>query len=219
MSDTIDVPEFNPLAVENVGVTLAVELLEQPLSKMPPPVRFDGAGIYALYYSGGHPAYSDLTKIDAGRCKFPIYIGKSTQESSKVGFRSAGNSKKSVMFNRLIQHAKSIEEAGNLDIEDFSCRFLIVNDAYIALGESVLIRLFRPAWNGMSFGSKVVGKHRMEGKVGLWDALHPGRSGRPEGESRAEEAAKIVAKRVSEIGQQNKDIVVQRMYDRVMKFV
>ena len=42
---------FDPLAVENVGVTLAVELLERPLHGMPPTEGFAGAGVYALYYS------------------------------------------------------------------------------------------------------------------------------------------------------------------------
>ena len=66
----------------------------------------------------------------------------------------------------------------NLSLRDFRCRFLVLKDAYIALAESVMIRVYRPPWNGMSFGSKVVGKHRMSGTPALWDSLHPGRGGR-----------------------------------------
>ena len=76
MTDSRDLPEFDPLAVENVGVTLAVELLEQPLQPMPPPEPFAGAGVYALYYAGNHPAYAGLTALDGGRFKYPVYIGK-----------------------------------------------------------------------------------------------------------------------------------------------
>ena len=219
MDDSVEVAEFDPLAVENVGVTLAVELLEQPLKAMPPPEPFAGAGVYALYYSGDHPAYAGLTGIDGGRNKYPVYIGKAAGESSKQGFNSSGAAKKRKLYERIAQHAKSIEEVNNLELDDFRCRFLVLNDAYIALAESVLIRLFRPAWNGMSFGSKVVGKNRMGGNVGLWDALHPGRGGRPAGTKRAEEAAGVIAKRVAELGEEISDPAVQRMYERIMKFV
>lgn len=219
MTDSLKVSEFDPLAVENVGVTLAVELLEQPLRSMPPGESFAGAGIYALYYSGEHSAYSGLTELDGGRNKFPVYIGKAAGESSKQGFNSSSAAKKRKLYDRIAQHAKSIEEVTNLELDDFHCRFLVLNDAYIALAESVLIRLFRPAWNGMSFGSKVVGKHRMGGNVGLWDALHPGRGGRPAGDERADEAQSVIAKRVAELGEEISDPTVQRMYERIMKFV
>lgn len=219
MTDSRDLPEFDPLAVENVGVTLAVELLEQPLQPMPPPEPFAGAGVYALYYAGNHPAYDGLTALDGGRFKYPVYIGKASGESSKQGFNSSSAAKKRKLYERIAQHAKSIDEVNNLDVADFRCRFLVLNDAYIALAESVLIRLFRPAWNGMSFGSKVVGKNRMGGNVGLWDALHPGRGGRPAGTQRAKEAADVIAKRVAELGEEISDPAVQRMYERIMKFV
>jgi len=39
---------FDPLSTTNVGVTLAVGLLEQPLYSLPPEERFSGAGVYAL---------------------------------------------------------------------------------------------------------------------------------------------------------------------------
>jgi len=210
--------EFDPLAVENVGVTLAVELLEQPLQVMPPESPFFGAGIYALYYSGEHEAYKDFTQLDRGRHKYPIYIGKAAGESAKQGFNVTA-SKKKKLYERIAQHAKSIDEVNNLDLANFRCRYLILNDAYIALAESVMIRVFRPPWNGMSFGSKVVGKFRMGGNPGLWDSLHPGRGGRPSGSERAGEAAATISKRVDELREEIGDPVVRRMYQRIMKFV
>ena len=175
-----EIEPFDPLAVENVGMTLAVELLEQPLHPMPPEQRFAGAGVYALYYSGDHPAYAALVALDAGRFKYPIYIGKAAGQSAKQGFNPQTSGKRK-LHDRICQHASSIEEVENLDLTDFRCRFLVLNDAYITLAESVMIRLFRPPWNGMSFGSKVVGKNRMKGTPALWDSLHPGRGGRPPG--------------------------------------
>lgn len=210
---------FDPLAVENVGVTLAVELLEQELHTMPPSEGFPGAGVYALYYSGNHSAYAALAALDQKRSKYPVYIGKAAGESSKQGFNSHSSTKKK-LYDRIRQHADSIDAVSNLDLSDFRCRFLILNDAYIALAESVLIRVFRPPWNGMSFGSKVVGKNRMKGKPALWDSLHPGRVGRPVGsKGRAAEAASLIEQRASDLAVEIEDPVVRRIYDRVMRFV
>lgn len=210
--------EFDPLAVENVGVTLAVELLEQPLSKMPPETPFGGAGVYALYYCGDHEAYATLRKLDESRFKYPIYIGKAAGESAKQGFSPNGSGERK-LFGRIVEHSRSIAAVQNLKLEDFRCRYLVLNDAYIALAESVMIRLFRPPWNGMSFGSKVVGKNRMTGQTGLWDALHPGRGGRPAGSERADKAAQLIASRSAELSQDLADPTLKRMYERVMKFV
>ena len=210
---------FDPLAVENVGVTLAVELLEQPLQPMPPVSEFPGAGIYALYYSGEHEAYSSFIKLDKRKSKYPIYIGKAAGQSSKQGFRSQSGGQKK-LYDRICQHAASIAEVSNLDIKHFRCRFLVLNDAYISLAESVMIRVFRPPWNGMSFGSKVVGKNRMKGKPSLWDSLHPGRGGRPAGSAdRAKEAALLIASRVDELKSEISDPTISRMNQRISRFV
>jgi Eco29kI restriction endonuclease len=218
MADSSSPSEFDPLAVENVGVTLAVELLEQPLLAMPPDQPFAGAGVYALYYSGPHDAYQDLVGLDCDRFKYPIYIGKASGESAKQGFNpNGGNARK--LYDRISEHAGSIEAVSNLNLADFKCRALVLNDAYIALAESVMIRAFRPPWNGMSFGSKVVGVNRMGGKPGLWDSLHPGRGGRPSGSERAEQAAALIAKRVQELSVDFADPTLRRMYARIMKFV
>lgn len=72
----------------------------------------------------------------------------------------------------------------------------------------------------MSFGSKVVGKHRMSGTPALWDSLHPGRGGRPPGsEDRADEAAALIARRVSELDGEIDDPALRRMYERIRRFV
>lgn len=210
--------EFDPLSVENVGVTLAVELLEQPLSTMPPERPFSGAGIYALYYCGNHSAYSALCQLDGGRFKHPIYIGKAAGESAKQGFNPHGSNKRK-LYDRISDHAGSIAEVENLELDDFRCRYLVLNDAYISLAESVMIRMFRPPWNGMSFGSKVVGKNRMTGTPGLWDALHPGRAGRPSGSQGALKASQVIAKRTADLQRDLADPALRRMYERVMKFV
>lgn len=184
---------FNPLDVENVGVTLAIEFVLQPTLVLPLTSSFPDGGVYALYYLGPNPAYSGLTALNTPRLMYPVYVGKAARHSAKQGFNPRPSSS-TPLFTRLNNHAASIAAAGagQLDLAHFVCRHLRLDDAYISLAESVLITTFRPPWNGMGFGSKVVGGPRMAGKGSLWDALHPGRGGRPPGTPL--QAAKAVAK-------------------------
>ena len=217
---------FDPLAVENIGVTLAVELLEQPLQPLPPP-RFVGAGVYALYYVGNHPGYTELVSLDDGEggTKYPVYIGSAVRENAKQGFNPRPSTQVR-MWTRLNHHADSIRgvvDAGldpALQLEDFRCRYLVINDAYITLAESVLIATFRPAWNGMGFGSKVVGVRR-EGQVAsYWDSLHPGRGGRPAGTfERGEEARHKIAESIEKLGEEPSDPRSARMMEKIKRFL
>lgn len=211
--------EFDPLAVENVGVTLAVELLEQPTVPFPPTERFNGPGVYALYYSGDHPAYAPLVELDAGRSTYPVYVGRAARQNANQGF-SPRPSTASELFNRIGDHFRSVRQATNLDLEHFRVRYLVLKPAYINLAESVLIMAFRPPWNGMGLGSNPTGTPRMAGRGSLWDSLHPGRAGRPAGgEERAKEAAELIANRVALLHEPSPDPIVQRMHERIMKFV
>ena len=209
---------FDPLAVENVGVILADELFEQPVQTFPLGSSFPGAGIYTIYYRGRESAYKALVKLDAGRSLYPIYIGSAVRESSKQGFTAKATTEARI-HSRLLSHQRSIESAG-LDIRDFSYRYLRLNDAYVTLAESVLITVFRPAWNGMGLGSNGVGGPRMNGRASLWDAIHPGRPGRPAGDQeRRREAEAYVASSIERIGSDYDDARTQRMAERIMRFV
>lgn len=214
---------FDPLAVENVGVTLAVELLHQPLYSMPLSEPFPGAGVYALYYSGSHPAYSDLVALDRakGGGRYPVYIGKAVRENAKQGFNPQPTSECKI-WKRLGHHAKSIQETEDdvFRLEDFQYRYLVLQDAYIHLAESVLIATFRPAWNGMGLGSKVVGKNRMNGDPSLWDSLHFGRGGRPEGnEASAQKARDQIATSIRKLSEDPTDPRSARMMERIRRFL
>jgi len=216
---------FDPLAVENVGVTLAVELLEQPMHELPPSSSFAGAGVYALYYTGSHPAYTELLDLDGtGGRKYPVYIGKAVRENAKQGF-DPGPTTRAKIWERLGQHSESIravEKAGNdpdLRLTDFYCRYLVLNDAYITLAESVLIATFRPAWNGMGFGSKVVGGERMTGRPSLWDSLHPGRGGRPAGTAeRGQLAREKIAESVERLSAAPTDQRLAKMLRKIRRY-
>jgi len=216
---------FDPLAVENVGVTLALELVEQPLVELPPKDRFAGAGVYAIYYVGKHAAYKELVGLDKGKggSRYPIYIGSAVRENAKQGFNPKTTTQQR-LWSRLEHHAQSIREAvakdKDLKLEDFRCRYLVLNDAYITLAESVMITTFRPAWNGMGFGSKVVGGERMTGRASLWDSLHPGRGGRPAGTAaRAQQARDKIADSIKKLGETPKDERTVKMMEKIKRFL
>lgn len=210
--------EFDPLAVENVGVTLAVELLQQSTVDFPPSSPFKGAGVYALYYTGNNPAYAPLVALDGGRCTYPVYIGRAQRENKNQGFNPRPSTK-GELYKRITKHFDSVSQAQNIDTTDFRVRYLVLKPAYINLAESVLIMAFRPPWNGMGLGSNVTGGPRMAGKGSLWDSLHPGRKGRPAGsDETARAAAELIERRVAELHEPSGDPIIRRMYDRIMKF-
>lgn len=82
-----------------------------------------------------------------------------------------------VLYRRLCEHATSIQEARNLELTDFTCRYLLVDDIWIPLGESLLIGTFKPVWNILvdGFGHHDQGTSRTGQKKSAWDTLHPGR--------------------------------------------
>jgi hypothetical protein len=81
------------------------------------------------------------------------------------------------LYNRLAQHAGSVRQAENLNVEDFVCRYLVVDEFWIGLAESLLIESYQPLWNVVldGFGNHDPGSGRHQGKRPNWDTLHPGR--------------------------------------------
>ena len=113
---------FNPLDKRHLGESVGQAMLRQPVVPLAGLEAFDGAGIYAIYYVGDFQAYKPMAERNRdGRFLAPIYVGKAVPK----GARKGGNLEESpgrVLFSRLTQHKRSIEEATNLDINDFHCR-------------------------------------------------------------------------------------------------
>lgn len=174
---TAKVIPFNPLDKKNLGASVAEALLTKdvhPLGELP---VFDGAGIYAIYYTGDFPAYEQVSRLNSnGNFLLPIYVGKAVPAGARVG-ASADIPVGKVLHKRLKEHAESIRAAINLNLEDFHCRFLVVDDIWIPLGESLIISRFTPVWNSLidGFGNHNPGKGRHAGMRPRWDVLHPGR--------------------------------------------
>jgi hypothetical protein len=92
----------------------------------------------------------------------------------------------------------------NIRLADFLCRFLVVDDIWVALGEAVLIGHYQPAWNGFvsGFGIHGPGGGRGAQARSRWDTLHPGRpfaATRPPGPHSPSEIAAEVMGRLSQI--------------------
>ncbi len=157
---------YNPLAKENLGKSVADALLERSLGPLPPQERFIAAGIYAIYYNGPFKFYAPLVERNRaaakrGLAQAPIYIGKAVPAGARKGGVGLGDSPGLVLYNRLCEHADSIQEANStLNLDHFRCRYLAVEDIWIPLGESMLIDMFNPLWNKVldGFGNHDAGK-------------------------------------------------------------
>lgn len=171
-------PPFNPLDKTNLGRGVAEALLIQPVVVLPPP-EFVGAGVYAIYYEGEFEAYDEIAKANRGGAYlWPIYVGKAVPAGARKGGFGLGANPGMVLYKRLVEHADSIDVATNLELGDFKCRFLVVEDIWIPLAESLLIEMFAPVWNRRieGFGIHDPGGGRRGQRRSQWDELHPGRS-------------------------------------------
>lgn len=175
----MDYKPFNPLDRENLAASIGEALLErepQPLGELKP---FYGAGVYVIYYAGDFPAYQRIAEANLkGTWNAPIYVGKAIPKGGRKGVVDTSAKPQRNIYTRLNQHAESIRASENLDIKDFFCRFLVVEDIWIPLGESLIINRFAPVWNTLldGFGNHNPGKGRYDGLETRWDVLHPGRA-------------------------------------------
>lgn len=153
-----DARQYDPLTIEELGRNAAQALLRYPHVALPPP-EFDGVGVYTVHYWGDFGSYVNLKDV-------PIYVGK----ADRIGART--------LHTRLAEHARSIEQAENLRLADFTCRWLILDQVWIGLTERVLISEYRPVWNDVvkGFGNHPPGSGRNRQRRSLWDELHPGRA-------------------------------------------
>ncbi len=164
---------------KNLGASVAEALLRSeahPLGGLP---DFEGAGIYAIYYRGKFKAYARLAEANREAPSIPIYVWKAVSAGArKDGGMEDSDSPGKALVGSLKDHAKSIAAVNDLGIADFWCQYLVVDDIWIPLGESLLIARFSLVWNSLvdGFGNHTPGKGRFEGMRPRWDVLHPGRA-------------------------------------------
>lgn len=157
-------PEF---MAKLIGHTL-LEQTRQPLELIP---RFYGSGIYALYYKGDFDAYRLIR-----RSEVPIYVGKADPPTPDAKTCVEQGPK---LASRLKEHAKSIRAANTtLSIDEFECRFLVIQSGWQRSAEDYLLNHFKPIWNSQVCSG--FGKHGDDPGIrgntrSPWDSLHPGR--------------------------------------------
>jgi hypothetical protein len=169
------VEPYNPLDKKNLAENAASALLRRKPEPLPPE-PFEGAGIYAIYYLGDFEAYQPLADKNRLKLDAPIYVGKADPKGGRRGGdldAPAGPA----LSDRLRKHARSIEQANNLEITDFRCRYLVLDDVWVRMAERMLISWYRPLWNVVvdGFGNNDPGKRRATQYRSSWDIIHPGR--------------------------------------------
>ncbi|MEV1244497.1 Eco29kI family restriction endonuclease [Nonomuraea sp. NPDC049750] len=161
---------FDPLSTEQISVTICENFERQPLVSMTHEIpRFDGSGLYALYYRG---ASVDLY-LPLARLQVPVYAGQALSSNSATGERVR---ERFPLHSRLKQHRLSIMEGG-LPIGEFRFRALLLPDVHADLGENSLRVGYQPIWNSKltGFGSKEQGSTTRRSKKSKWDTVHDGR--------------------------------------------
>ncbi|MBN1344367.1 MAG: Eco29kI family restriction endonuclease [Phycisphaerae bacterium] len=162
------VEDLDPVSLEGVG-------------------EFYGSGVYAIYYGGDFAAYR---AIRGSRC--PIYVGKADPKFPEAPTPRAQGPQ---LSRRLAEHARSIGLAQNLDVTDFSCRFLVIQSGYQAAAEDHLINAYQPVWNKTCVG---IGKHgdAARRERSAWDILHPGRPWASKQTSRSGQTPNVVRQEI-----------------------
>lgn len=152
-----------------------------PVLELPPVERFSGRGVYALYYIGKSKLYAKYGELNRLSYSYPIYVGKAVPR----GWRQARTSdlatdQSTELYQRLIEHSRSISATSGLKTKDFRCRFVIFEGEgsdMIGTVEAALIKITQPLWNTVvdGFGNHDPGSGRYEQARSDWDVLHPER--------------------------------------------
>ena len=152
-----------------------------PVHNVPILEKFHGTGVYAIYCITKKGIYKNFHQINRTSFDLPIYVGKAVPK----GWRQArkNNSKEGLSFalhNRIKDHSRSIQLGAGLELDDFFCRFMILEGKesdLIGTVEAALIRAYHPIWNTTidGFGNHDPGSGRYEQAKSDWDVCHPGR--------------------------------------------
>lgn len=165
---------FDPTSPKIIGKIVADTLLLQERESLEDVAKqpFYGAGVYAIYYRGKFEAYAPISGLD-----HPIYVGKADPAEMHAATAAAQGTR---LHTRLKDHERSINNASNLNIADFDCRYLVVRSAWIETAEDLLINWFQPVWNNEMKVCYGFGKHgdsagTRKNERSPWDTIHPGR--------------------------------------------
>jgi len=161
---------FSMADPRTVGAVVAHQLMKVDPIRLSDIQPFFGSGVYAIFYDGDHPVYQAISGTDC-----PIYVGKAGPENALASTPREQGKK---LFGRIKEHRdKSIHRAVDLDISDFSCRYLVTQSGWEESAENRLIAEYRPVWVKEVGVCSGLGKHGDTARTELseWDVLHAGR--------------------------------------------
>jgi len=158
MTKAVMPQQYDPLDYNNLAQNVVRALMEQPCQRLAP-APFEGVGVYALYYVGSLDYYKPIRGED-----IPIYVGSAVLAGRRKGGKET--TARRTLYNRLVQHAKSVQQTENLHLEEFRCGYLVVVPVWIELAERFLIEHYRPVWNTVidGFGNHDPGAGRKDMK-------------------------------------------------------
>ena len=161
---------YDPLTYDNLMAGLIVYFERQTRVSLAAVADVRGPGIYALFYRGAYEVYQPISGTST-----PIYVGKAVPPGARKG--TTVDVEAPALQRRISEHTRSIDEASNLALADFECRYLAVVPVWITLAERFLVDHYKPVWNLCldGFGNHDPGAGRRQGEASWWDTLHPGR--------------------------------------------
>ena len=83
--DSINAHSFRSSILQEIIHDAEVFFTRTPVSSLPPPERFEGGGVYALYYLGDFELYKPISLTTIEEESLPIYVGKAVP----AGWRTA----------------------------------------------------------------------------------------------------------------------------------
>ncbi|MFJ8040292.1 Eco29kI family restriction endonuclease [Kitasatospora sp. NPDC096147] len=165
---------YDPLRRENIGRSVLWALTSRDAVQLDRVPRFNGCGIYALYYAGDHELYGP---ISSDQFEVPIYVGKADPSGGRKGVTVGEAWEGNPLWSRLGNHSRKIDKASDLNVQDFFARYLPADDLFTPMAERLMIRDLRPVWNVVleGFGVNRQGSGR-EGKQlrPKWHEVHTG---------------------------------------------
>jgi len=161
---------YDPLTYDNLMAGTILEFERRPLLRLADDISVRGPGIYCLVYTGPFDVYGEIAA--SGN---PVYVGKAVPPGSRRG--DTVNVASPALRSRLREHARSIDQATNLDKKDFQYRYLAIEPVWITLAKRFAIDHYKPVWNRCldGFGDHDPGSGRYNGEKSWWDTMHPGR--------------------------------------------
>jgi hypothetical protein len=102
---------YNPLDKIHLVEDVVRALLARPITALPPPEPFVGAGLYALYYVGDFSAYRRIAEQNRQDVwAMPIYVDKAVPAGARKDGYGLDEPPGQVLYRRLCEHAASIQQ-------------------------------------------------------------------------------------------------------------